>query len=112
MAEAGPDAAPADAPAPALAPVVSLAEAREPAPHIHRRPDPLWFREVEVPGREVRAEDIPSNLGEVSSGLAMLGEWLYQKRETQASDLAWLLKRSVDRSMEELNELLRQPDAE
>ncbi len=107
MSDAGPDAVP-----PEPAPVVSLAEAREPGPRQPRRPDPLWFREVEVPGREVRAEDIPSNLGEVSSGLAVLGEWLHQKRETQASDLAWLLKNSVDRSVVELNELLRQPDAE
>ncbi len=104
MAEAGPDAAPAPAP------VVSLAEARQPAPGEARRPDPLWFREVEMPGREVRAEEIPSDLDEVSSGLAVLAEWLHRRNEWQASKAVFGLKRSLDRSVQELRELLKQTE--
>ena len=107
MSDAGPDAVPAEPP-----PVVSLAQAREPAAPKPRRPRRLGFRDVAVPGREVQADSIASDLHEVSSGLSVLAEWLYQRRETQASDAVFVLRRSLDRSVEEPRAQLSQDDVD
>jgi hypothetical protein len=100
----------ADAGAAVPAAVVSLAEARTPTPRKARQPRRMGLRKVAVHGQEIEANDIKSDLREISSGLSILAELLHQRDERQASDLVVVLQRSLDHAVEQLGALLDQPE--